>query len=269
MAKTFHQLQPQKTLVIVDSSSSLGGTWASERIYPGLKTNNQLGTYEFPDFPMSTDVFGVKPGEHIPGRVVHNYLEKVAENFHIADKIRYSTRVVSAEHKTSTGWLVKSVSRGEDASSRAIETRVLAKKLVVASGLTSEPFLPQFDGQSSFGKPIFHGKDFAQHADTVETAKRVTVFGGTKTGWDAVYAHASKGVHVDWIIRASGHGPSWMSPPFVTPLKKWLEKLVMTRALTWFSPCVWYVVPCHRAFLLSCASTQTSLPLCSLHEQRS
>jgi hypothetical protein len=30
-----------------------------------------------------------------------------------------------------------------------------------------------------------------------------------------------------------------MSPPYVTPLKKWLEKLVHTRFLTWFSPCIW------------------------------
>ncbi|KAJ0158489.1 hypothetical protein CTA2_11479 [Colletotrichum tanaceti] len=30
-----------------------------------------------------------------------------------------------------------------------------------------------------------------------------------------------------------------MAPPYVTPLKKWLEKLVHTRALTWFSPCSW------------------------------
>jgi hypothetical protein len=30
-----------------------------------------------------------------------------------------------------------------------------------------------------------------------------------------------------------------MAPPYVTPLKKWLEKLVHTRFLTWLSPCVW------------------------------
>ncbi|KAH8780079.1 hypothetical protein F5883DRAFT_449478 [Diaporthe sp. PMI_573] len=238
-AKTFHQLQPSKSLVILDSNQSLGGTWATERLYPGLKTNNQLGTYEYPDFPMSTDVFGVNPREHIPGQVVHNYLEKVAEKFGIADKIRYSTRVVSAEQNNpSGGWIVKSV-KGVGGSSEGVESTILARKLIVASGLTSEPFLPYFEGQSSFGKPIFHGKDFAQHADTVETTQRVTVLGGGKTGWDAVYAHASKGVHVDWVIRESGHGPVWMSPPFVTPLKKWLEKLVMTRALTWFSPCSW------------------------------
>lgn len=30
-----------------------------------------------------------------------------------------------------------------------------------------------------------------------------------------------------------------MAPPYVTPLKKWLEKLVHTRFLTWMSPCIW------------------------------
>lgn len=189
---------------------------------------------------MSTDIFGVKPKQHIPGRVVHEYLEKVAEEFDIADKIRYSTRVVSAEHKDSGGWVVEAVRSAGGAPGAG--TTVFAEKLVVATGLTSEAFRPRFDGEGSFGKPIFHGKDFPQHADTIQTAERVTVFGGTKTGWDAVYAYASKGVHVDWVIRASGHGPSWMAPPFVTPLKKWLEKLVMTRLLTWFSPCVWYVI---------------------------
>lgn len=30
-----------------------------------------------------------------------------------------------------------------------------------------------------------------------------------------------------------------MAPPYVTPLKKWLEKLTSTRLLTWMSPCIW------------------------------
>lgn len=30
-----------------------------------------------------------------------------------------------------------------------------------------------------------------------------------------------------------------MAPAYVTPLKKWLEKLTCTRLLTWFSPCIW------------------------------
>lgn len=185
-------------------------------------------------------MFGVKPREHIPGHVCHKYLEKVAEKFDIADKIRYLTRAISAEHQDNGGWVVKTIALRDEQPQHGSETTIIARQLVVATGLTSESFIPHFDGEEEFGKPIFHGKDFPKYADTLDTAKRVTIFGGTKTAWDAVYAYANSGVKVDWVIRASGHGPVWMSPPFVTPLKKWLEKLVMTRMLTWFSPCVWY-----------------------------
>lgn len=242
-AKTFSQLSPNKSLVIFESAQTLGGVWASERLYPGLKTNNMLGTYEYPDYPMSPDVFGVKPGQHIPGRVCHEYLSAYVKNHGISDKIRYSSKVVSAEHnKESGGWLLsvcKLDGNGSLGAHGPVEYQVVTRKLVVATGLTSEPFRPGFDGEDTYSGKLFHIKDFPKFTETLNTARRVTVFGGTKSGWDAVYAYATRGIQVDWVIRSSGHGPSWMAPPHVTPLKKWLEKLVMTRLLTWFSPCIW------------------------------
>jgi hypothetical protein len=47
------------------------------------------------------------------------------------------------------------------------------------------------------------------------------------------------GVQVHWIIRSSGIGPTWVAPPYVTPFKIWLESLLLTRFLTWFSPSIW------------------------------
>ncbi|KAI9367149.1 hypothetical protein BJX61DRAFT_529855 [Aspergillus egyptiacus] len=72
-----------------------------------------------------------------------------------------------------------------------------------------------------------------------QSNNRIAVFGATKSAWDAVYTAATAGAAVDWIIRDNGHGPCWMAPPYVTPMHKWLEKLVTTRLLTWFSPCIW------------------------------
>ncbi|KAK8071288.1 hypothetical protein PG997_011491 [Apiospora hydei] len=210
VAKAFHQLNSDKSLVILEAASSLGGTWAKDRLYPGLKSNNMIGTYEYPDFPMDPETFGVKPGEHIPGAVLHDYLTKYAEKFDILQKIRYSHKVLTAEHRQGPegGWILST----QDAS--GTDSKVAAKKLVVATGLTSQPFLPKFNGQEMFDVPLFHSKDFLTHAGTIETAKSVTVFGGTKSSWDAVYEYATNGVHVDWVIRD-------------------------TRLLTWFSPCVW------------------------------
>ena len=231
-AKTNHQLHPDATFAILDGATTIGGVWAEHRLYPGLKSNNMLGTYEYPDFVMDSETYGVKPGEHIPGTVIHQYLVDYATKFGIVSHFRASTKVVSAEANEDGGWTLTLLT-GDSPST------LVAKKLIVATGLTSEPFLPHFAGQESFGKPLFHGRDFKQHAATLDTATSVAVFGGTKSAWDMVYAYASKGIKVNWIIRSTGHGPIWQSPPYVTPLKKWLEKLVMTRMLTWFSPCIW------------------------------
>ncbi len=80
----------------MEASSTPGGVWAKHRLYPGLKSNNMLGTYEYPDFPLDSETFGVKPGEHIPGTVLHEYLTKYAEKFGILDKIRCNSKVVTA-----------------------------------------------------------------------------------------------------------------------------------------------------------------------------
>jgi cation diffusion facilitator CzcD-associated flavoprotein CzcO len=199
-----------------------------------------LGTYEYPDFPMATEEFGVKPGEHIPGEIVHKYLSKYAEKFNIIDHIRYNSRVEVAEHQEKGGWILTVREDAGQATNTVVEKKVLVKKLIVATGLTSEPFLPHIEGQESFRAPLFHSKDLQQHVNiSPGPGTRATVFGATKSGWDAVYAYATQGIPVDWVIRQSGHGPAWMAPPYVTPLKKWLEKLVHTRLLTWFSPCIW------------------------------
>ncbi len=196
IGKTFHQLNPGKSLAILDSGSTLGGVWAKQRLYPGLKTNNMLGTFEYPDFPLDTETFGVKPGEHMSGEVMYKYLTKYAEKFGIIDKIRYQSAVLTAEHQDGAdgGWVLT-------VQSDDTQRQIFARKLVIAAGLTSEPFLPHIEGQEEFGAPIYHIKDFVNYADTLDSAKSVTVFGGTKSAWDVVYAYASKGIKVNWVIR--------------------------------------------------------------------
>ena len=196
-----------------------------------------VGTYEYSDFPMTPENgFDVKRGDHIPGHVIHEYLKRYAQEFGVLKLCRFSEEVKVAE-KVADGWsLVVERTRGQQKEFYELKT----KKLVVSTGLLSETFLPTFEGMGDFGAPIFHCANLLQYSDNLfKTAKNVVIFGGTKSAWDAAYAFAIEGIHVDWVIRESGHGPCWMAPPYVTPFKKWLEKLVTTRLLTWFSPCIW------------------------------
>ncbi|KAJ5699137.1 hypothetical protein N7462_001142 [Penicillium macrosclerotiorum] len=230
--KTYRELNPDSHVLLLEAANSIGGVWAKHRLYRGLKSNNMLGTYEFSDFPMD-ETFGVKPGQHIPGDVIQRYLEAYAERFDFIDRIRLEHRVDSAQHNLDGTWQLQVTNHDRQMT---IDTR----KLIVATGVTSQAYLPDFEGQATFNAPIVHCRDMLAHdAELFQDGRRATVFGGTKSAYDAAYACATAGMQVDWIIRESGHGPIWMAPPFVTPLKKWLEKLVTTRFLTWFSPCIW------------------------------
>lgn len=195
-AKQFHCISPAASLAVFEAADDLGGTWATHRLYPGLRSNNLVGTYEFPDFPLDKAAYGLRTGDYIPGRIVNAYLHAYAARFGIAPLVRLRTKVLAAEHLSEGGWIL-TVAGPDDAP----ETKVLARRLVVATGLTSEPHIPRFEGQDTFGGPIFHGRDFAQHADTIRAGSTVAVLGAGKTAFDAVYAYAMAGVKVNWIIR--------------------------------------------------------------------
>jgi cation diffusion facilitator CzcD-associated flavoprotein CzcO len=234
-AKTYIQLHMQHEIVIFDSGSTVGGVWAQERLYPGLRSNNMLGTYEYPDFPMDSKTYGVKSGEHIPGTVVHRYLSDYAARFDLPRRIRFDHRVTTAKQINDAGWILAVESK--DGQQRELSTR----KLIVATGLASSPHMPVLAGAETFGGSIFHSKDFLQHSGTMDSAHSVVVFGSSKSAWDVAYAYATASTQpaVHLVIRESGRGPALMAPAYVTPLKKWLEKLAHIRFLTWFSPCSW------------------------------
>jgi cation diffusion facilitator CzcD-associated flavoprotein CzcO len=187
---------------------------------------------------MDPATFGVERGQHVPGEVAHQYLRAYAENFGFYSKIRFNSRVDTIERKSEGSWLVTYVEEGLSASAGMIH-EILTRKLIVATGVFSEPYMPTFEGTESFDAPLFHSKDLAAQEQVIRAAESVVIVAGSKSGYDAAYLAASSGVEVDWIIRPSGRGAIWITPPYVTPLKKWLEKLVNTRFLTWLSPCSW------------------------------
>lgn len=89
-AKTYLELAPETRLLILEARSSVGGVWAEENLYEGIKTNNLIGTYEYSDFPLlGNSKYGVREGEHIPGRVMYEYLRDYAVHFDVYRRIRW------------------------------------------------------------------------------------------------------------------------------------------------------------------------------------
>lgn len=217
-AKVYIELHPNEKIVLLESEDGVGGTWGAKRIYPGLKSNNLWDAYNHPDFPMPTEVYGVNPNEHIPGAVLNRYLNDLAKKFGIYSRIRFNTEVETIE-ATDAGYRVHTIN-GQD-----LET----KKIIVATGLTSQPNFPQYPGKESFGAPYFHAKDFLANEGTLKTTESVVVVGAGKSAFDVAYAYAEAGVHVDMVIRKNGKGPVYISKPWVMDGSKRLEYAISTR----------------------------------------
>jgi cation diffusion facilitator CzcD-associated flavoprotein CzcO len=182
-AKTYLEVNPTSNLVVLEEASTVGGVWAEHRLYPGLKTNNLVGTYEFSDFPLDHTRYGVEEGRPLPGEVVQRYLTDYSKAFGVYQRIRFDCKVESCQRKNGGGWLLNLSGH-----------QMFASKLIIATGLTSDPLLPLIKGAESFEAPLFHSKDFKHNASTVDTSKTVCVLGGAKSAWDVVYAYASRGV---------------------------------------------------------------------------
>lgn len=242
VAKTYTEVSPKANVLILDTAKSIGGVWAQERLYPGLKTNNLVGSYEFGDFPMTPERFGLTPGQHIPGAVVHQYLKAFAAEFGLTSKLRFQTKVVAAELQDNGDWVlnVSTVSSSDDISSSTCTPSVLrTRKLVVATGLTSEPYMPEFPGRPSFNGHLLHSINLKERAKDIEASREVVVVGANKSAWDTCFSAATAGAHVTMVIRPSGGGPSWVWPVTFTPLNLSIQRLATTRLCSLFDPCIW------------------------------
>ncbi|RVX66613.1 hypothetical protein B0A52_09364 [Exophiala mesophila] len=244
VAKTYTEVSPTANVLILDTAQSIGGVWAKERLYPGLKTNNLVGSYEFGDFPMTPERFGLTPGQHIPGAVVHQYLNAFADEFGLTSKLRFQTRVETAELQDNGDWVLNlssvSSSLSSSSSSPTSTPSVLrTKKLVVATGLTSEPYMPEFPGRSSFNGRLLHSINLKERSKDIEASREVVVLGANKSAWDTCFSAATAGAHVTMVIRPGGGGPSWVWPVTFTPFHLSIQRLATTRFCSLFDPCIW------------------------------
>jgi hypothetical protein len=234
-AFTYHRLHPEATILILDAAPSIGGPWAPHRTFPGLKTNNLLGMYEHPDFPMDEEKFGVKKGQHVPADKMFKYIEAFVEESGITEFLRLNIKVEVVQ-KNKENWTLHCVS-----TTTGKLHDITAPKLIIANGNTNKPKMPKFPTSPTFEPIVVHSKDFpAKHEQIVQPGNHTLVVGGGKSAFDVAYACATQpNATVTLLIRPDGNGPVWMTPTHVTPLTLWLEKLVFTRFFSFMSPCPW------------------------------
>lgn len=187
-------------MVLLEASTKLGGTWSRDRVYSGLITHNSIGALEVSDTPLEDG----RPTEegYIRGEDVAAYLEGFAERYGLVERTVFGARVESIDRDGSTReWVLKLREQAEE---------VRCEKLIMATGLTSMPFIP---GDIPITDPkmvMFHSAELKKWEEVIlaEEVERVTIYGGSKSAFDTAYMCAAAKKKVDWIIRDSGQSVS-------------------------------------------------------------
>ena len=92
-------------LLVLDAGSDIGGTWAEERLYPNLLSQNSYGLYEFSDLPLSDAV----PDQHteaekqfIPGWKINRYLHRWIKKWGLRKHIKLNWKVRASLYNQRT-----------------------------------------------------------------------------------------------------------------------------------------------------------------------
>ena len=219
---------PFSCLTIYEKGSTLGGVWASDRIYDGLTTNSPILTYEIPDFPYEDHLRVV--GAHASAQNVNAYLHSYVDAFGLRERIQYRTLVedVSWDPEDST-WVVSGTSNGEEFCQSF-------GYVVVCVGLYHTSLNPLKEHMTSqYAGNIVHSSEIgeAHVREKIATSRRVTVVGAGKSALDLATIVA-KG---QWTLNGGVtpavtlvyRKPHWLSPRKIARGNVEFEKVLFSR----------------------------------------
>ncbi len=185
-----------RDFVVLDEADGVGGTW-HWNTYPGVAVDIPSFSYQF-SFEKRSDWSRV----YAPGRELKAYAEHCTDKYGVRDRIRLGTKVTGA-------------SFDEDANTWTIETdggAITARYVIVATGVFSQPKLPDIPGVESFEGPALHT---ARWDHSVELrGKRVGVVG---TGASAIQVIPAIAPEVEQLT-VFQRTPIWCLPKLDKPL---------------------------------------------------
>ncbi|KAL8643997.1 MAG: hypothetical protein Q9210_007473, partial [Variospora velana] len=182
---------------------------------------------EFSDQPMTPPPPEEQYHGFFPGRYTTAYLEAYVDNHTYAgqtirDRIIFSSTVdrVVKTSPSSTTETEEEEEEEEESSTAAQWTityntthEIQTSKLIDATGMTSQPQIPNLPGSSAFKGKTLHHKSFGQEQPLLlkdPSVRNICIVGGAKSAADVAYACAKAPAEreIHWVIREDGNGPS-------------------------------------------------------------
>ncbi|KAF2791442.1 hypothetical protein K505DRAFT_351300 [Melanomma pulvis-pyrius CBS 109.77] len=206
-AQRYLDIHPNAKIAILEKDADIGGVFSRRRIHDGFWTEWTIGLSEFSDLPMKSPPeqdcrHGFYKAEYTT-QYLEEYVSRVDETGRtLRERMSFGLDVQSIKEVGGRWRILCTDSHGDTEA-------YVAEKLMVASGLTSLPDMPDLVGKEEFGGPIVHSGDFGEHGPDIlasETVKKITVISGGKSSDDMVYAAVKAGKYVSWAIRTTGTG---------------------------------------------------------------
>jgi cation diffusion facilitator CzcD-associated flavoprotein CzcO len=183
--------------LVIEAGDGVGGAW-HWNTYPGIGVDIPSFSYQF-SFEQSPHWSRT----YAPGRELKAYAEHCVDKYGIRSRIRFNTKVVSAEFEDERAlWRVHTDPGGE----------VTARFLVNATGVFTLPNLPDIDGVDSFAGVTMHTARWDHGQDL--TGKRVAVIGTGASAVQVIPEIAPIAKHLTVFQRTA----IWCFPKFDVPL---------------------------------------------------
>lgn len=176
-------------VVCYEKGSSVGGTWR-ENTYPGLHCDTPAHNYAY-SFALNPD------WSHYlaPGPEIHEYFERVVDEFKVRDLIRLNEEVNRCAYSDGH-WHIETKSGIQDQ----------ADVVIAATGVLHHPSYPKIDGLESFEGTCFHTARW-DHSVPLD-GKRIGIIGNGSTGVQLVSALVSRASKVKHFQRTA----QWIMP---------------------------------------------------------
>ncbi|WP_338466816.1 NAD(P)/FAD-dependent oxidoreductase [Novosphingobium sp. ZN18A2] len=193
MAAHMEMMCPGRSYALLERRADLGGTWDLFR-YPGIRSDSDMHTLGF--------VF--EPWKHeksiADGPSILEYLNRIVDERGIRPKIRFNTKVVSADWDGAAAlWRIAV----EDETGKHSE--VTARFVYLGSGYYDydDPYDAGFAGREAFKGDLIHPQFWPKDYDY--SGKRVVVIGSGATAVTIVPSMAARAAKVTMLQRT----PTW------------------------------------------------------------
>ena len=160
----------EEDFLVLEKFSDVGGVWRDNR-YPGCTCNVPSHLYSFSFAPYTS-----RRTRYPSQQTILRYLQGVAVDYRVEDKIRLNTKVSKASYQQDQGcWDVYTTSEHS-----GVDTVYRAEIVIFATGQPHQPNYPQISGLgrsagSGFTRPVMHSAEWDSGVDLRN--KRISIIG--------------------------------------------------------------------------------------------